>query len=252
MTNPRMLIAGLAILAAGATFGWNASRVADRADAESRAHEDTVAFDVTEPATGNLTPSKPYQPAPVKLARKASSPVRKANPSVRGITIPAGTPVSVTVDEALSSKTAQIGQSWSGVVAEPVHWNGHTVIPAGSRVRGTVALSEPAKRGDRARLQLAMSSITVKGSSYSVRGSSEAVVAGSPRARNVGAIAGGTAAGALIGKAVGGSTKSTVIGAVVGGAATSAVVAASRGYQATIPAGKELAFTTNSSMTVRA
>jgi hypothetical protein len=69
--------------------------------------------------------------------------------------------------------------------------------------------------------------------------------------RNVGAIAGGTAAGALIGRAVGHSGKGTLIGALVGGAASTAAVAASKGYQASVAAGQEMHFTTVSSMTVR-
>jgi hypothetical protein len=77
------------------------------------------------------------------------------------------------------------------------------------------------------------------------------VVAGSPRARNVGAIAGGTAAGALIGRAVGGSTRSTVIGGLVGGTAAGAAVAASKGYQAKIDAGEPVSFTTSSSVRIR-
>jgi len=75
------------------------------------------------------------------------------------------------------------------------------------------------QRGERARLRLSMTSVSVDGRRHTVRGSSETIVAGSPRTRNVGAIAGGTAAGALIGHAVGGSTKGTVIGGLLGGAA---------------------------------
>jgi hypothetical protein len=158
----------------------------------------------------------------------------------------------MSANQASSSKTAQVGDSWCGTVAEPVIRNGRVVIPAGAQVSGTVAAADPAARGDRARLQLAMSFITVDGRSYRVRGISKAVTAGSPRARNLGAIAAGSAAGALIGKAVGGSTKSTVIGAVVGGGAATAAVSASKGYQATIPAGRELTFTTTSGASVRA
>jgi hypothetical protein len=156
------------------------------------------------------------------------------------------------MDDALSSKTAQVGQSWSGVVADPVYSNsGRLLVPSGSRVTGTVVMADPAQRGDRARLQLGLSSINVNGRSYRVRGSSQAIVAGSPRTRNLGAIAGATAAGALIGKAVGGSTKSTVIGAAVGAGTATAAVAASKGYQATIPAGKEIVFTTSNSVAMR-
>jgi len=245
-TNSKTLVAGLAILVAGAAVGWNASQLAD---ARSAAPADSIALNVQEKTAGDLTPRVQYQSAPI-----ARAPVvhRPRVSTVHGITIPAGTAVAVTVNSALSSKTAQVGEPWSGTVSEPVFSGGREIIPAGSHVSGVVAVATPAERGDRATLQLAMSSITVNGRSYAVRGSSEAVVAGSTRARNLGAVAGGTAAGALLGKVIGHSTKSTVIGAVVGGGVATAAVAASKGYQATIPAGQQMQFTTGSSVTVRA
>ncbi|MEO5619235.1 MAG: hypothetical protein ABIS67_15805 [Candidatus Eisenbacteria bacterium] len=245
----KMLAGGLAILLAGAAVGWNASHLSA---ARSGAAADTTAFDVQENVLGNLTPQMQYQPAPAPGASRSRSRSASGVATVRGVTIPAGTAVAVTVNSELSSKTARVGETWSGTVAEPVYRNGREVVPAGSRVSGVVTMATPAERGDRARLQLAMRSIVIDGRSHTVRGSSEAVVAGSPRLRNAGAIAGGTAAGALLGKVIGHSTKSTVIGAVVGGGAATAAVAGSKGYQATISAGQQLQFTTGSSVTVRA
>jgi hypothetical protein len=254
--NSKALAAGLAIMLAGAVVGWNASQMAD---AKSGPTLDKMPIaEVQEKPSGDLTPQKEYQPEPVRrtptrsVTRPRARTTSRSTSAYRGITIPAGTPVAVTVNSALSSKTAQVGQSWSGTVAEAVYHNGREVIPAGSHVSGVVAVAQPAERGDRAKLQLSLRSISVNGRSYNVRGASEAVVAGSPRVRNIGAIAGGTAAGALIGRAVAKSTKGTLIGAAVGGGAATAAVAASKGYQATIPAGKQMSFTTGTSVTVRA
>ena len=242
-TKSKVLAAGVAIMVTGAVIGWGASRMVD-AKSGSAAIDPTVSSVIEQP-NGNLTPQTPYQPAKPAVRRTT----RVA--SVSGIRIPAGTPVAVTLNAALSTKTASVGDSWSGTVAEPVYRNGREVIPAGSHVQGVVAVARPAERGDRATLQLALRSITVEGRRYTVQGSSAAVVAGSPRTRNVGAIAGGTAAGALIGQAVGHSTKGTLIGALVGGGAATAAVATSKGYQASVAAGQEMHFTTVSSMTVR-
>ena len=245
-TKSKALAAGVAIMVTGAVIGWGASRMVD-AKSGSTANDPTVST-VLEQPSGNLTPQTTYRPEqPARRAVRRTARVA----SVSGIHLPAGTPISVTLHGALSTKTASVGDSWSGTVAEPVYRNGREVIPAGSHAQGVVAVARPAERGDRATLQLALRSITVDGRRYTVRGSSAAVVAGSPRKRNVGAIAGGTAAGALIGQAVGHSTKSTVIGALVGGGAATAAVAASKGYQATIAAGEEMHFTTVSSVTVR-
>jgi uncharacterized membrane protein YeaQ/YmgE (transglycosylase-associated protein family) len=182
-----------------------------------------------ETPSGTLTPQIQFHSVP------SGSRTPAAHRTVRGLGLAAGTPVAVSLQTSLSSKTAYAGQSWSGVVTEPVYRNGREVIPAGSTVRGVVAVARPAERGSRATLQLALRSALVNGRSYSLRGSSEAVTAGSPRLRNVGAVAGGAAAGALLGKVIGHSGKATLIGALIGGGAGTAAVAASHGYQATSP-----------------
>lgn len=162
------------------------------------------------------------------------------------MTVPSGTAIEVTLGTALSSETASAGTAWSGTVL-----SGRDGIPAGSSVSGTVTAVNPAKKGDRAMLDLGMSSIHVEGHTYAMQGSTEAVIAGSTRARNLGAIAGGAAAGALVGQAVSGTTKGTVIGAVVGGGAATGVVAASDGYQVVLKPGIVITFTTNESVSLR-
>lgn len=163
-----------------------------------------------------------------------------------GLTVPAGTAIVVRVNDAISSKEAHVGDTWSGSVV-----NGPIGVPAGSVVRGTVTGAKPAKKGDRAMLDLGLSSITVGDHQYAVHGGTEAIIAGSPRARNLGAIAGSAAGGALIGKAVSGSNKGALIGGVVGGGIATGVVAASDGYQVLLKPGTELTFTTSEAVAVR-
>lgn len=162
------------------------------------------------------------------------------------LTIPSGTSIDVTVNTNLSSKTANVGDSWTGSVA-----NGGSALPSGSEVSGTVTGAKPAKKGDRAMLDLGLSSITIAGHRYTVHGSTEAIIAGSTRARNLGAIAGSAGAGALIGKAVSGTTKGAVIGGVIGGGVATGVVAASDGYQVVLKPGTVLTFTTSEVVAVR-
>jgi len=164
----------------------------------------------------------------------------------RMLTIPAGTSIDVTLNSALSSKEANVGDGWSGSVV-----NGRDGIPAGSVVNGTVTGAKPAVKGDRAMLDLGLTSITVGGHQYAVQGGTEAIIAGSPRARNLGAIAGSAAGGALIGKAVSGSNKGALVGAVVGGGIATGVVAASDGYQVLLKPGTALTFTTSQVVAVK-
>ena len=119
------------------------------------------------------------------------------------------------------------------------------VIPAGSTVTGTVRGATPAKKGGRAMLLLGVSSVSVNGREMPVHASTDSIIAGSTRARNLGAIAGGAAAGALIGRAIGGSGKGGLIGGLIGAAATTGAVAGTKGYQVAIKPGTEITFTTD-------
>ena len=126
---------------------------------------------------------------------------------VAELTLPSGTSIDVTLGTALTSETASVGSPWSGTTRSASVVDGRNVIPAGSPVAGTVTGVTAAHKGNRAMLDLGLTSVTVDGRSYRVNGTTEAVIAGSPRARNLGAIAAGTAAGALVGRAVSGSGK---------------------------------------------
>lgn len=162
------------------------------------------------------------------------------------LTIPSGTSLEVMINTTLSSEQASVGDAWSGSVI-----TGRDGIPAGTVVNGTVTGVKPAQKGDRAMLDLGLTSINVGGQSTPAHGTTESIIAGSTRARNLGAIAGSAAAGALIGKAVTGTGKGAVVGAVVGAGAATGVVAASDGYQVVLKSGTPLTFTTTEAMAVR-
>jgi hypothetical protein len=162
------------------------------------------------------------------------------------LTVPSGTSIEVTLGTALSSETAGAGTAWSGTVL-----NGREGIPAGSSVAGTVTSVKPAKKGDRAMLDLGLTAITVAGHRYAVQGSTEAIVAGSTRARNLGAIGAATVAGAVIGHQVGGSDKGTIVGGLIGAGAATGVVSQTKGWQVVLKQGTPLTFTTSQAVAVR-
>lgn len=170
---------------------------------------------------------------------------------VASLSIPAGTSIDVTLNTGLTSKTANVGDAWTGSVTNSTVLDGRNAIPAGSVVSGTVTGAKAAKKGDRAMLDLGLSSITVGDHRYTVHGATEAIIAGSTRARNLGAIAGSAGAGALIGKAVSGTGKGALIGGIIGGGVATGVVAASDGYQVVLKPGIALTFTTNEAVAVR-
>jgi hypothetical protein len=118
-------------------------------------------------------------------------------------------------------------------------------------VTGVVSGVKGAQKGSRAFLVLAVRSVDVNGKSYSMSATADSMVAGSTRARNVGAVAGGAAAGALLGKAIGGSGKGALIGGLIGGAAATGAVASSKGYQVEVKEGAEVTFNVNNSVVMR-
>jgi hypothetical protein len=176
---------------------------------------------------------------------------RTATVRVADLNLPSGTSIDVTLGSAISSESANVGDAWTGVVANSVVVNGRTLAPAGSSAGGTVTAVRPARKGDRAMLDLGLTSFSVGDRTYRVHGTTEAVIAGSPRARNLGVIGAATAAGAVIGHAIGGSGKGTLIGAIVGGGAATGVVSQTKGWQVVLKAGTPLTFTTSEPVAVR-
>jgi hypothetical protein len=158
-------------------------------------------------------------------------------------TVPEGTSLSVRLTSGISSETAAEGDHWSGVLAAPVILRDRVVMPVGDEVRGVVTGARGAARGTRAMLDLAVESVRVGDRDIPVDAGTEAVIAGSTRARNLGAIAGGVAAGALLGKGVGGDGHDATIGGILGGAAATGAVAASKGYQVVLKSGTVMYFT---------
>jgi len=165
---------------------------------------------------------------------------------VAEMTLPSGTSIDITLATPLTSETANVGSAWNGSVL-----NGRDGIPAGSSVSGTVTSVKPARKGDRAMLDLGLTSITIDGRSYHVRGSTESIIAGSTRARNLGAIGAATVAGAVVGHAVGGSDKGTIVGGLIGAGAATGVVSQTKGWQVVLKEGTKLTFTTNEAVAVR-
>jgi hypothetical protein len=165
-------------------------------------------------------------------------------------TVPAGSPIVVTLDQSVSSKDARVGDKVAASVARDVVIGGRTVIPQGSpasvhvaSVRASGRLKTPAN------LYLRLDTITVRGESYSVSTHYAGGSAKSHKKRNVVAIGGGTAAGAVIGGLAGGGT-GAAIGAAAGAGAGTAGAALTGKKNITFPAETRLSFTLKSAVTI--
>src|SRR5678815_5405063 len=138
--------------------------------------------------------------------------------------IPAGTSVEVRITDRLNSETANVGQTFHGVLAAPIAANGRT-FPKGASVTGEVVNIERSGRlSTPGELHLTLRTIRTGGRTYAVAVRTIVIKGDSHTKSNVTKIGGGTAMGALIG-AIAGGGKGAAIGAGVGAAAGTGVAA---------------------------
>jgi len=188
-------------------------------------------------------------PAPSQaMAPPPPPPVEKPKP--QPIVVPAGTTLTVTVGQALSSKTSQTGQTFIATLAQPVTVGGRTAIPAGSTVSGTVVSAKSkGKIKGQGELNLALTSVTVRGQTYNIQtGVLDNTVKGKGK-RTAVATGGGAAGGALIGGIAGGG-KGAGIGALVGAGAGLLGGTLTGNQQIEIPAESALSFRLSAPLTL--
>jgi hypothetical protein len=164
--------------------------------------------------------------------------------------IPAGTAITVIIDQSLNSKNAQVGQGVEGTVARDVTVDGKVVIPKGSHAKLVVSSVQASGRlSTPAKLWLRLKSVEVHGKTYTIATSSAGRTMGGKGKRDAGFIGGGAAGGALIGALAGGG-KGAAIGAAAGAGAGTAGAAATGKKEVEFPAETRLSFTTRAPVTI--
>jgi hypothetical protein len=149
-------------------------------------------------------------------AEQAAAPKQEAPPP---IIVPAGTSISVTVDQSVSSKDSEPGLRVAASLAEPVVVDGQEVIRRGAKVSGTVTDAKSAGRfKGNAELGITLSSVEVDGRKYTIHTSTFSEASKGRGKRTAEGAAIGAGAGALIGALAGGG-KGAAIGAGAGGGA---------------------------------
>ncbi len=192
----------------------------------------------TAPSTAPAAAATPAAPEPVR--------VRLAE----------GTKIAFALSDALSTKSNQPGDSFSGVVTRSVTVGGTIAIPEGTVVRGTVAhVERPGRVKGRGELGLSFDKLEFpNGQVYDLsasltgldEGEKESVTeegqvkSEGTKKRDVTTIGAGAGIGAVIG-AIAGGGKGAATGGAIGAGAGTAMVLLTRGKDVELKRGTELA-----------
>jgi len=169
--------------------------------------------------------------------------------------VPEGTEIVVRTDETIDSTTAGEGQSFSGIVQDPVLGaDGQTLIPKGSDVRLVIRRASTGGTTGSPELALGLDSINIQGHRYIVnsdtveRGNDQGIGKNRRTGKYVG---GGAVLGTLLG-AIAGGGKGAAIGAVAGAAAGGTAQVLTKGKEVKIPAETTLRFRLDQPLSLRA
>jgi outer membrane lipoprotein SlyB len=175
-------------------------------------------------------------------AKGSSSAAFPVKPAGETVTIPAGTPIAVVLNQSISTQSATTGQEFDASVIEPVEVGGKVVIPRDAPVKGHVVEANSSGRlTHRAHLSLTLDSVEVGRKTYDVRTTTLGRESSSHKKRNLVIIGGTSALGAIIGGVAGGG-KGAAIGAAAGAGAGTAGAAITGKKNVALPAEARLTF----------
>jgi hypothetical protein len=228
----RCLVIGVLLTVGGCTKSGTTSGTASNSGSGANPSGSSAAN-----APGSNAAAPAVQPAPVP-------------PPAPPVVIAAGTLLTITIDQTVSSKTNNNGDPFAASLAVPITVDGVSVLPTGTRAKGTVVQADSAGRvKGGAVLALTLDSITVNGQTYAIQTSEfEETIKGRGKRTAIGA-GGGAAFGAIIGGLAGGG-KGAAIGALAGGGAGTAGTAFTGKRDITIAAETRLHFKLTAPLTI--
>lgn len=171
--------------------------------------------------------------------------------AAKPLVVPAGTVISVRLNDAVGTKISQSGQTFSATVAQPIQVDGNTIIPDSADASGTVVTATPAGRFKGGSvLELKLDSVSINGKRYAVDTSAFERTEKGKGKRTAVLTGGGAGVGALIGGLAGGG-KGAAIGAIAGAGAGGAGSAFTGNRDITLPAESVVSFKLESPLEVR-
>ena len=159
------------------------------------------------------------------------------DPGPRREEIPAGTSLTLVLENGLSTVNSREGQPVTARIERAVSEDGRVVLPGGSVLRGRVSeVDQSGRVSGRAHLAVTWDTITVRGVSRRIATSDVAMTAEDNHGRDAKIIGGGTAAGAIIGGIVNGG-RGAKKGAILGAGAGTGAVLINKGSDVEMPSG---------------
>jgi len=171
-------------------------------------------------------------------------------PVPQKITVPAGTQLSIRLNDEVNSEKAQVGDVFHGSISSPVAIDDQTAIPTTADVEGRVVDVKSAGRfAGQSVLTLELTTLRMNGKTYSLQ-TSQWTKSGNGRGKSTAAkVGGGAAVGAVLGGIFGGG-KGAAIGAAAGAGAGTGVSAATKGQQIILRPEAVIAFQLQGPVTV--
>ena len=189
-----------------------------------------AAGQTTQAITTTATPLAAGAPVPLP-----SGPTVVAVPV--SVSIPAGTTLTIRIDQHISVKTSHAGNTFTGELVDPVlAGDNRVLVPKGAVVDGVVDVSH--RRGHfkgRSMLELRLTSLTLNGTEYPLTTRDVARSKKGKGKRSAGLIAGGAGLGMLVGGVASGGT-GLLVGGLVGGGGGTAVAGLTGNRDIEIPA----------------
>ena len=244
-----LMVCGLLLASAAGCTGERSAEKDEAAPAESTPSGTEMAPPPAEAAPVQpvgATPPQPAQPskpapAPAPRPTAAPAPTPPPPPPPLIVTLPAGTSISASFADDISSNGSQVGDRVRAHVVDDVVQGGVAVIPAGSMVVGSVteAVALTKKIGGRAKLTVAFTSIELPSGGTATIRAAFAEQGKSETKKDAATIGGSAAGGAILGSVIkdDDKKKGALIGAVVGAAAGTAVAMKTEGKEIEMPAG---------------
>jgi len=212
-------------------------------------------FEPSNPA--DVPPAAPEYEEPQAQTQAAPPPPRSQAPPPAqtypsSVTIPAGTWLTVRVDQPLSSDKNQQGDYFRGTLVQPVVINGLVVAPRGQSVTGVVTEAKKAGKVEgTSRLGLELTELgLMDGRQLPVKTTLTERRGNTSHGRDAAAIGATTATGAAIGAAVNGGVGAGV-GAAAGVVASTIGVLLTRGRPSVVYPESVLSFRLANSVTVQ-